>query len=298
MLLKIETRHIFLRKLLRAKRTEIIHAFETQHAGYLVGRALSGFKENRPQLYLSNYGSDIFWFQRFASHRKKLLHLLPMVDKYICECSRDISLARKFGLETDSILVTPNSGGIRAFPNGIPQSRDLIAIKGYQSWSGQALRGLFALWTLRKEIRAYRLVVFSCNLPTIVAANLLSFLGQPGIRTYAKGSLTHDEMLGIFSQSAVYLGVSRTDGISTSAIEAMAMGAIPVQSSTSCASEWFEEGTSGFSLPDNRVSSIRKAILLALSASDNETVRARNVHLIQSRYHESVLKEKLVGLYV
>lgn len=297
MFMGMELRHILLLKLLKSNQVEIIHAFETQHAGYLAERTLREIKGLKPRLFLSNYGSDIFWFRRFSSHRKKLSRLIPMVDKYICECSRDVNLAKDFGLRTEDVLVTPNSGGIQILPGEKTVERDVIMIKGYQSWSGQAIKALQALWTLRNEIHGYRLIAFSCNWPTRLGAKLLSVFSRLKIKTYAKGALTHSQMLDLFAESAIYLGVSRTDGISTSAIESMAMGSIPVQSGSSCSAEWFEDGYSGFSLSDNRISTIREGVFSALIASKDKKRRVKNIEIIRSRYMQDVLREKLVGIY-
>jgi glycosyltransferase involved in cell wall biosynthesis len=60
--------------------------------------------------------------------------------------------------------------------------------------------------------------------------------------TTVSSPVTHDEMLAEFSQSRIYIGASKSDGISTSFLEALATGAFPIQTSTSCAGEWVESG--------------------------------------------------------
>jgi glycosyltransferase involved in cell wall biosynthesis len=44
-------------------------------------------------------------------------------------------------------------------------------------------------------------------------------------------------MLKHFSEARIYIGISLSDGISTSLLEAMATGCYPIQTSTSCANE-------------------------------------------------------------
>jgi glycosyltransferase involved in cell wall biosynthesis len=53
-------------------------------------------------------------------------------------------------------------------------------------------------------------------------------------------------MLDLFASSRIYVGISLSDGISTSLLEAMAMGAFPIQTSTACVDEWFADGVSGY----------------------------------------------------
>jgi glycosyltransferase involved in cell wall biosynthesis len=47
------------------------------------------------------------------------------------------------------------------------------------------------------------------------------------------------------------VGHSLSEGISTSMLEAMAMGAIPIQTCTSCADEWIINGEAGFLVEPN-----------------------------------------------
>ena len=48
---------------------DIIHYFEMQHSGYLLLPLISELRSKR--VVYSNYGSDIFWFKKYKSHRKK-----------------------------------------------------------------------------------------------------------------------------------------------------------------------------------------------------------------------------------
>ena len=66
------------------------------------------------------------------------------------------------------------------------------------------------------------------------------------IESIGKHKLTHNELLELFRNSRIYIGLSKSDGISTSCIEAMTQGCIPIQSDSSCANEWFTDGSSGF----------------------------------------------------
>ena len=48
----------------------------------------------------------------------------------------------------------------------------------------------------------------------------------------------------LFSEARIYLGCSKSDGISTSFLEAIVHGSYPIQTNTSCASEWVKKGIS------------------------------------------------------
>jgi hypothetical protein len=52
-------------------------------------------------------------------------------------------------------------------------------------------------------------------------------------------------LLSYLSKARIYIGASKSDGISTSFLEALCLGAYPIQTNTSCAGEWMNLGFSG-----------------------------------------------------
>src|SRR4029079_11681818 len=75
----------------------------------------------------------------------------------------------------------------------------------------------------------------------------------------------HARMLRLFAAARCYLGVSISDAISTSMLEAVALGAFPIQTNTSCCEEWIQDGKTGFSIPPDDVGVIADRIREALS---------------------------------
>ena len=67
--------HFFRAKLLAREinsfQPDFVHVMETQHSGYLTDRALARV-EKKPKIVLSIWGSDLFWFQRFTSHKSSI----------------------------------------------------------------------------------------------------------------------------------------------------------------------------------------------------------------------------------
>ena len=52
-----------------------------------------------------------------------------------------------------------------------------------------------------------------------------------------------------FLKSRIYLGSSESDGISTSFLQALITGTFPIQTNTSCASEWISRGANASIIP-------------------------------------------------
>jgi hypothetical protein len=260
-------RGLLLRSLLKMVSPDYIHALEFQHAGYVTLRALED-KGIKTPLIATNYGSDIYWFQRFPAHKKKIKALLARANLYSAECQRDYLLARELGFIGSELPLGPNAGGIKTDETSlrleIPSRRKTIAIKGYQGWVGRALIALEAIEKLKEELRGFEIVVYSANLKIVRRASQLKRKSGLNLVVHKKGSLAHQEVLGIFAKSRIYVGLSMSDGISTSLLEAMSMGAFPIQTSTSCADEWITNGSSGILVRSIEPEEVAKAISTAL----------------------------------
>jgi hypothetical protein len=277
-----------LRMTVKREKPDYIHALELQHAGYIVERGLRNYLSNA-SLIVTNYGSDIFWFQKFPKHLRRIQSLLTMADRYSAECSRDYVLAEKYGFRGARLPLIPNSGLISEQEmtlNSLPTSeRNLIAVKGYQGWVGRAENVIQALKIEAPNVRDAEIVFFSCNFRTLLAILLLRIQTGLSVRGYRKNTLTHTEILDLFARSRLYVGVSLSDGLSTSAIEAMSMGAYPIQSNTSCASEWFIEGVSGTSLLETSPSYIGRVIAESFAEGPKlDKAREKNLEIVTSRF--------------
>ena len=57
-----------------------------------------------------------------------------------------------------------------------------------------------------------------------------------------RNKISKIQMAEMYRRSRIYIGCSRSDGVSTSFLEAMQHGTYPIQTNTSCASEWISRG--------------------------------------------------------
>jgi glycosyltransferase involved in cell wall biosynthesis len=287
LLLRDRVRGFLLQRVLRRIRPDYLHALELQHGGYISSRALDRLPDHAPFI-ATNWGSDIFWFQQYPAHRRRLSRLLTQAVFYSAECQRDVDLARDLGFTGHAFPVFPNTGG---FPQQVlarqttpPSSRTVIAVKGYEGWVGRASIALGVIEQLASELAGFRIVIFSANLATQrIAAGMVKRTGLD-ITWHPKKSLSHDKMMDIFASARAYVGVSLSDGISTSLLESMVNGAFPLQTNTSCASEWITSGLSGFSIDAGDPASLRDdlsrvlrddALVDAAAGINATTARAR-----------------------
>lgn len=237
-------RGLLLRGVIRKSSPDFVHALELQHGGYITSRALED-SSIKTTFIATNYGSDIYWFQQFPQHLKKIKKLLARADRYSAECRRDVQLARKYGFSGEVMPVIPNAGGIDSSYLELsmlgPKDRNLLLIKGYDGWVGRATLVAKCLPLIREHLQGLTVLFYSCNSRTVRQIKKISRSANIEINYYRKGRLTHEEMMHLFSKSLVHVGLSLSDGISTAALEAKVMGAYPLQTDSSCASEWFSQ---------------------------------------------------------
>ncbi len=280
-------RGLLLRGVIRRQQPDFVHALELQHGGYIASRALEDSSLKTPFI-ATNYGSDIFWFQQFPKHLTKIKKLLARADRYSAECNRDVELAKKYGFTGEVMPVFPNAGGFTEEQLNRPLTptaqRKVIAIKGYEGWVGRASVAVEAIYLLTKELAEFKIVFYSCNAKTIRLVKKLKRKSGLNIEWHGKGELAHTEMLDLFASARIYIGISLSDGISTSLLEAMAMGAFPIQTSTACVDDWLLGEESQVQARDSLVWDLRLRLESALEDPDRAAFStSRHRRLVRDR---------------
>jgi len=296
--------HFPLKLLIRLKRPEVIHSLETQNAGYLVADIKKKGGGKFPVWVHTNWGSDLYLFGRLEKHRKKVTEVLSSCDHYLCECQRDITLAKSFGYTGPLYEPYPNTGGFDLVKVGMlrgklrPSQRKIVLVKGYQHWAGRALTALRALELCADALRGYEVWLYSVQ-SEAVAIKAELFSQTTGISTQVLPlDSSHEAVLDLFSRSRIYLGLSIADAISTSLLEAIVTGAFPIQSCTSCADEWIVDGETGFVVPPEDPEKV--AIALRRALTDDVLVdRAAELNWERNRerFDGKILAQKTIQFY-
>jgi hypothetical protein len=286
--LKMATSPQKLARIIHKTQPDIIHSLVIQHAGYLTLEARKLVGPNFPVWVNGNWGSNIYLFGRLAEHKERIRETLAVCDYYTCECERDVQLARRFGFKGHTLPVLPNAGGFdleiyhQHRQPGPTSSRRTILLKGHQHWAGRALVGLRAIELCADVLQGYRIVIHLAQADVFLAAELVS--EATGIPIECIGYGDYWEGIQRFGAARIHIGLSISDGISTSLLESMVMGAFPIQSCTACANEWIEDGRSGFIVPPEDPHIIAEALRRAVTddalvdqavAINDETVRQR-----------------------
>ena len=287
-----------LRNLINETSFDLVHVLEIQHAGYLLlGTKLT---TTLPKVFVTNWGSDIYWFEQFPEHKAKIIQLLQIASHYSAECQRDIEIVGRLGYTGATMPVIPNSGGInlQEIPKHLPppSQRKKIMIKGYTGFVGQALVALKACELAAEQLRGFEVVIYSASIKSRIRALKLRHIHKVQV-TILKKRTPHSEMLQRFSEARIYIGISLSDGISTSLLEAMATGCYPIQTDTACANEWFTTRSGSTVKPDDlrRVSEFVQLALTSDSLVDSSG--QINIQTIISRASVTNISATAMGFY-
>jgi glycosyltransferase involved in cell wall biosynthesis len=103
----------------------------------------------------------------------------------------------------------------------------------------------------------------------------------------------------LLGEARVSIGVSFSDGLPNSLIEAMIMGAFPVQTDPGGATaEWIEDGVNGLLVPPDDPEAIAAAVVEALGADDMVDAAVNvNRRLAFERADEAGVRERVVAAY-
>jgi hypothetical protein len=296
----------WLARVIRKTKPDIVHALEFQEAGYLVARAKALFGAGEfPPLAVSNWGSDIYLYGPLPEHTEKIKSLLRSADYYASECHRDVKLAKEYGFNGEVWPVVPASGGfdignMRQYAQPGPTSaRGVIALKGYQHWAGRGLVGLRALELSADVLRAkgFTIAVYSIHDPDVRLAVERTAV-RTGLRFDTTQVETREDVLRLQGRARVSIGLSISDGLSTSALESVIMGAFPVQSNTSCLCELVKCGEGALMVPPEDPNEVAAAIQRA--ATDDHLVdRAAelNAEVAHQRLSEAAVQPVVIAMY-
>jgi len=286
-------------------RPDIVHSMEMQHAAYLTleSRGLLAGDRFPPWIY-SCWGSDIFYFGRRPDHVERVRAVLAACDYLITDCDRDRHLAPELGFRGTFLGVFPGPGGfqieqMRRLRSPAPAStRHVIALKGYHDdrWVGRALIALEAIHRLSAELTEYKVVIYSAEKNVRYAAEYIA--RTTGLRVSVLEESAPDVIVALMGCARIAIGVNVSDGTPNSMLEAMIMGALPIQSDTISTQEWIRDGENGLLVAPEDPDDVERALRRAL-ADDELVDRAErlNERLTDERVAYPVVAPRAVEAY-
>ena len=305
-----DTAATWLAGLIDALRPDVLHSFAVHQASFLTLLARKQARR-RPVWIVSNWGCDIHHFGQDPRLKDEYLPAiratLAKADAYFAETRRDVVLARQAGFRGKVLAVQPIGGGFdlawfRALRSGQPPSvRNIIMVKGYEGSAsgfsvGRASMALDALGMVVPQLAGYEVNFYATIDPPILerAAWLRDTLGV-SVRIHP--FLPYDELMRLHGRARCSIGISETDGIATSAIEAMLMGSVPIQSDSSGLGEWIApEGA--LLVPHDQPAMIAAALARALTDDAFVDAAARsNDASLDARFSMAAVDPAIIEMY-
>jgi glycosyltransferase involved in cell wall biosynthesis len=295
-----------LARLIRSLKPDIVHSLEMQHGAYLTLASRERMNGSFPPWIYSSWGSDIFFYGKEPEHAARIRSVLAACDYLICDCQRDVDLALEFGFKGEILGAFPGAGGfeidhMRRFRQPGPVSaRRVIALKARQNHlGGRALVALHALHLCADVLGEYEIVLYMPQGDSIVphAAEYIAFTTGLRIRVVPENS-PYDEILKLMGSARIAIGVGMTDGTPLSMLEAMVMGAFPIQSNTADVRGWIDDGKNALLVPPEDAAAIAAAIRKAI-ADDQMVDQAAeiNTQITKERIDIGIVKPKVIELY-
>jgi len=277
---------------------DIIHSFEMQSCSYPILETMQKYPKIK-WLY-SCWGNDLYYYQKFSAHLKKIKQVLQRVDFLHTDCQRDFGLAKELGFKGVHLGVIPGGTGYKleefqALKLPVTE-RKIILVKGYEHHLGRGLNIVKALHTIQDQIQQYQIIIFGAHekVNDYVKSNHLNF------KVYDRHGLSHIELMQLMGKSLLYVGNSISDGMPNTLLEAIVMGAFPIQSNPGGATEEIiKDGVNGVLIKNpESISEIKELVLnIIFDFEILEKATIKNNDIALERLDYSSNKEKVIDLY-
>jgi glycosyltransferase involved in cell wall biosynthesis len=291
-------------KALESIKPDVVHSFVLYISCVPIFSVMEKYK-NLPWIY-SSWGSDLFYFKNIRKYLIDIKIVLPRINYLITDCKRDVKIARDLGFKGKVLGTFPGGGGFEfdqtdKFIVKPASERHTIMVKGYQGRSGRSITILKVIKNLTKELNNYKVIVFGADEEVLRYAKKNKLDDLLNISIFSKIKLLpHNEIMRLMGESLIYIGNSNSDGIPNTLLEAIAMGAFPIQSNPGgVTEEVIRHKENGFIIKDhNDIEDIKKLILKALN---NMKLIDRafiiNQMEIKPKYNSELIKKQVLKQY-
>ena len=227
--------------ILKDIKPDMVHSFILQKSCLPI---LENMKRHRDIKWVySSWGSDLYNKNNKPNYKLELKSVLSEVDYLFTDCKRDYNISIEYGFKGDFLGVFPGGGGFKYTEYEAEyikplNERRIILVKGYQGDLGRSITVLKALSLLTDELKNRKVVVFGADEEVQRYINGNKKFSEFEIQVFPKKDfLPHEEILKLMGKALIYIGNSVSDGMPNTLLEAIVMGAFPIQSNPGNATE-------------------------------------------------------------
>jgi hypothetical protein len=249
---------------------DLIHSLDLGHSAYLCVQARRQMRNSFPIWMASAPEGDFYLNRKIAAHQPTLREAMQDHDALHTECASDQKIATELGFKGIAFPNVPASGCLdpQLFPDMAslipPSQRNLILIDGDHGWRGRAQHVILAIHRIAPLLKGYQIRVMHTDTATMEMVNAVA--EENGL-DIAVDPLYPDHSAAVsrLMQARLLIGCGISGGLSTMLLEAMMVGAFPIQSDTECASEWIASGVGGFIVSPHDTTAYANSIASAVT---------------------------------
>lgn len=281
-------------------RPDVVHSFVIYLSGIPILPVMGKFPELK--WILSTWGSDLYYYRNQPKYLEGIKKVLPKIDYLFTDCKRDQQIALENGFQGKFMGVFPGGGGFEleklAEYYQPHEERNIILIKGYQGKHGKCVEVLKAVSGLNSELKNHEIVVFGAAEEVFEYIDSSELKHRNNLKCLEK--LAHQDVLKLMGRSLLYIGNSSSDGMPNTLLEAIVMGAFPIQSNPGGATaELIEDGKNGVLIEDpTDVQELKNILNRAINQSQNlKTGVAYNFENIRPMLDRNRVREQVLEKY-
>lgn len=289
-------------KIIADVKPDIVHCFEMKLSGLPILRVMEQYADVK--LIYSSWGSDLFFYKELGLSKVHVEQFLTRVNYLITDCKRDYTIAVQNGFKNIFSGVFPGNGGILIDKKYIKtfNDRNGLLIKGYEDGVGKALIVIKALQLIPLELlNNFKITIYSADEIVKKEIEETPFLHSLNIEILNRNEfIANEELLKLMGNSVVHIANSISDGMPNVLLEAIGMGAFPIQSNPgNVAAEVINDNINGYLIKDPLdATGIAELIKNAINDVElRKTAQEFNVAFIAKNYNRKDLQKEIVQLY-
>ncbi len=290
------------KKLINEIKPDSVHCFEMRLAGFPILEVM--VQNPNIKFIYSSWGSDIYFYKELGVQEVQFKQFLSRVDYLITDCKRDYEIVKEKGFKNAFLGAYIGNGGLAIEEKYIQaiNERNVLIIKGYEDGVGKALKIIEAIELLPlKLVQKLEIIIYSTDIVVKERVENSRFFESLKVKIFIRGQfISNADLLQLMGKSLIHIANSISDGMPNVLLEAMGMGAFPIQSNPGKVSgEVITHGVNGF-LIENPLDSkeIANWIEKALENIElRENAQKYNVDFVNDNYNRKRLKQEIVQLY-
>jgi glycosyltransferase involved in cell wall biosynthesis len=297
----LKWRAYFLARMIFYFRPYLVHFHEMQHGAYIMNLIVDYPRiPTNIKKVISTWGSDISLYSWVDSHQANLKTCFSWADLVSAEKKVEEDDARRLGFTKEFLAPVYIHLGISESElnarNEPPSTRKRILVKGYQGGPGRALNALEVLLLNRKLLLDFEILVFSADEPVRIQVDKMRNKFLMNIRTF---SASHDAMRDYFSSARLSIGLSESDGLPASFVEAISVGCFAIQSQNSAAIEFISNGVNGFLVDPWNFEDIERSLIQGLTNDYLvDSASELNRDILRKKYNREIGIRNLRNIYI